>query len=349
MSLSAVGTANIDWAKLSFSITDSSVHFRMTWRQDSGWGEGELVHEPYIRLHVMANVLHYGQSIFEGQKVFQCKDGKVRIFCDTKNWERMTNGAERMGLPTMSLEQWQKAVDTVVQANLGFVPPYGSGASMYLRPVLFGSGPQVALHTAEEVTFLIVCMPVGSYYKSGSLQPIEGVIMEDTDRAAPNGVGNVKAAGNYAADMVPAAKKKKLGFPIGLYLDPREGRYIEEFNTSNFVAISRDGRTYITPQSSSILPSVTNWCLEQLAKDEGLEVDRRRVDVEELETFSEVGAVGTAVVITAIKSLTRTSDNKVWEFTPPDVLQRLHDKVRGIQIGEEEDVHGWCREVVCEA
>eukprot|EP00927_Polykrikos_kofoidii_P039011 TRINITY_DN33451_c0_g1_i1.p1 TRINITY_DN33451_c0_g1~~TRINITY_DN33451_c0_g1_i1.p1 ORF type:complete len:350 (+),score=64.64 TRINITY_DN33451_c0_g1_i1:86-1135(+) len=348
MSLSKVGTAKLDWATLGFGVVDTHSHFKMVWK-DGEWDSGELVTEPYLKLHVMANALHYGQSIFEGQKVFHCKDGKVRAFCDRKNHERMCAGAERMSLPTMSWEQWQKAFDAVVRANLAYVPPYGSGASMYARPILFGSGPQVGLHPCEEVTFMIVVMPVGSYYsKGGSMKPIDCGIVEDFDRAAPRGVGSVKAAGNYAADMLPSAKVKKIGFPIGLYLDPKEGKYIEEFNSSNFIAISMDGKSYVTPKSNSILPSITNWCLEHLAVDMGLKVDRRPIDVEELSDMKEVGAAGTAVVITAVGSVTRPSDQKKWEFQQPDVLQKLLDQIKAIQLGEIEDTHGWLREIPCD-
>eukprot|EP00928_Gymnodinium_smaydae_P066651 TRINITY_DN49625_c0_g1_i1.p1 TRINITY_DN49625_c0_g1~~TRINITY_DN49625_c0_g1_i1.p1 ORF type:complete len:349 (-),score=78.31 TRINITY_DN49625_c0_g1_i1:56-1102(-) len=346
MSLADVGSANLDWGKLGFNVSDTNAHYKMVWK-DGVWSKGELVTEPYVKLHIMANAFHYGQAVFEGLKVFQSKDKKVRVFADRKNLERINRSAERLSLPTLSWEEWQHALDSAVMANLAFVPPFGSGASMYVRPVMFGSGPQVALHPCQEVTFLVVVMPVGSYYGTGALNPIDGVIMEDYDRAAPRGVGSAKAAGNYAADMLPAAKAKKQGFPIGLYLDPREGRYIEEFNSSNFVGISKDGKKYITPQSSSILASITNACLEELAADTGLLVERRPVALEELQDFAEVGAVGTAVVITALGSLTRISDGKKWEFKKPEVLQRLLDRVRAIQTGEAEDKFGWLREIPC--
>lgn len=295
-----------------------------------------------MRLHICANVLHYGQSLFEGQKVFHRKDGSVCIFNDKENWHRMANGCERLMLQPPPQELFHAAIDLCVQRNVEYVPPYGTGCSMYVRPLLFGSSPQIAVSPASEVRFLVIVTPVGAYYKAGTLQAIDGMVVTDFDRAAPRGVGAAKAAGNYAADMLPASQGKKAGFPIGLYLDPEQQKYVEEFNTSNFVAIVGD--TYVTPRSSSILPSITNKCLEVYAKDLGLKVERRPIDFKaEVGTFDEVGAVGTAVVVTPIASLTYGSEK--WSFKAPNVLQKLHEKVRKIQDGDEEDTHGFLRRI----
>mmetsp|Transcript_7338 Transcript_7338/g.11203 ORF Transcript_7338/g.11203 Transcript_7338/m.11203 type:complete len:190 (+) Transcript_7338:2-571(+) len=184
--------------------------------------------------------------------------------------------------------------------------------------------------------------PVGAYYKGGTLTPVPAMVVEEYDRAAPKGVGHCKVAGNYAADMKAAADGKRQGYTIGLYLDPKERRFVEEFNTSNFVAIS--GNKYLTPDSASVLPSVTNKCLAELARDLGLEVERRPIDfLAEVESFDEVGAVGTAVVVTPIKSIAYAG--KTWEFKAPTTLQKLHDKMRRLQNGEEEDTHGFLREI----
>ncbi|CAL1140848.1 unnamed protein product [Cladocopium goreaui] len=334
-----VGGAALDWGKLVFGTrVDTHCYIKHVWK-DGAWDEGEMVEEPYVKMHVLANVFHYGQAIFEGQKVFHCKDGKVRIFNDKMNHIRMSRGAERMGMPTMSLEMFQSALTRVTLANLDFVPPYGSGASLYLRPFMVGSGPQLGLGASSEFTFIVVVAPVGPYYGSA----VPAIVVEDYDRAAPNGVGQVKCAGNYAADIVPAARAKKQGFPVCLYLDAKEHRYVEEFSTSNFVAITKSG-VYLTPDSVSVLDSVTNASLEKLAVDMGLKVERRKIDFDaEVDSFKEVGAVGTGVVITVIESITR--DSKVYKFEQSEVLQNMYNKLRAIQTGDEADVHGWMRDI----
>lgn len=337
-----VGGAKLDWAELGFQMQTVHCHVKYEWKNGE-WNQGELVEDPYMKMHVMANVFHYGQALFEGQKAFHCKDGKVRIFNDCANFERMRKGCIRLGMPEMPQAMFHAALDRAVSANLEFVPPYGSNGAMYLRPFMVGSGPQLGLGPSSEFIFVVVAAPVGSYYKTKGLTPIPCMIMEDYDRAAPLGVGSVKCAGNYAADIVPAKKSKDIGFPIGLYLDAKHHKYVEEFNTSNFVAITKSN-TYITPDSCSVLGSITNLCLEVLAKDHGLTVERRKIDFDaEVETLKEVGAVGTAVIITPIESITR--GDKKYTFGAPDVLQQLHDKVRAVQVGNEPDIHGWLREV----
>jgi len=286
--------------------------------------------------------LHYGQSVFEGQKVFHCKDGKVRIFNDKENHARLSSGCERLMLPQMRLELFQEAIDIVVRENIEYVPPYGSGCSMYVRPVLFGSSDQIALHPATEAQFLVMAAPVSGYFKGGGLSSVPAFIVEDFDRAAPKGVGGCKVAGNYAADMKAAHDGKEKGYPIGLYLDAQHRRYVEEFNSSNFVAIV--GKRYVTPTSASILPSVTNKCLAQLAEDIGLTVERRPIDfLAEVCTFDEVGAVGTAVVVTPVRSITK--GDKTWNFKEPETLTRLYDLFKRIQVGDEEDKRAWLREI----
>jgi len=217
-----------------------------------------------------------------------------------------------------------------------------------LRPVLFGSGARIGLQPADEYTFIIMVIPVGDYYKGG-LKPVDGIIITDFDRAAPRGVGNVKVAGNYAADMLPNMRSKKLGFPIGLYLDAATQTTVEEFSTSNFVGIDTVNKKYVTPESSSVLPSITNKSLMTLAAEEGLTVEARPIPIEEMETFDEVLACGTAVVITPIGSVTMMADEKreakKYTFGNSDevgpMTRRLYDRVRAIQFGEEEDKHGW--------
>ncbi|CAK0804993.1 unnamed protein product [Prorocentrum cordatum] len=341
-----VGGAGLDWGGLFFSQHDTYCFVKYTWK-DGEWDKGELQSDFHMKLHVMANVLHYGQAVFEGQKIFHCKDGKVVVFNDKANYDRLMRGCSRLGMPAMPQAMFHEAIDRAVIANLDFVPPYGSNGALYARPVFFGSGPQLGLGPSNEFTFAVVVAPVGSYYKTAGLTPIPCKVIDEYDRAAPAGVGAIKCAGNYAADIVPSKEAKAAGFPIGLYLDAKEHKYIEEFNTSNFVAITADGK-YLTPDSHSVLGSVTNMCLEQLAKDIGLTVERRRIDFDaEVSTFKEVGAVGTAVIITPIATITR--GEKVHTFGAPETLQKLHDLVRAVQVKDVEDKHGWLREIAVPA
>lgn len=247
-------------------------------------------------------------------------------------------------MPVVPLELWQAAIDEVVRRNAAYVPPYGSGGALYARPLIFGSGARLGLGPSPEYTFCVMVNPVGSYYRTGTMQSLDALVNDEYDRAAPLGCGDCKAAGNYAADLESMHVAKNRGFPISLYLDAQERRYVEEFNTSNFVAITRDGR-YVTPHAPrSVLSSNTNKVLRQLAADLGLVVEQRPIDFEaEVESFAEVGAVGTAVVVTPIRSLTRGGQS--WRFGEPRVLQQLHDRVRAVQQGEEEDRHAWLREV----
>ena len=251
-------------------------------------------------------------------------------------------------MPVLPHDIFLEAVNEVVRDNIEYVPPYGSDGALYLRPLLFGSGPRIGLQPADEYTFILMVMPVGDYYKGGLASPVDGLIIEDFDRAAPRGVGNVKVAGNYAADMLPNMLSKKKGFPIGLYLDAKTHTLVEEFSTSNFVGIDRKNKKYVTPVSPSVLPSITNKSLMKIAEEEGLIVEERDIPIVELEKFDEVLAVGTAVVVTPVGSLTRFDENgekKRYVFGESDDIgattKRLYDRVRAIQNGEEEDKYSW--------
>eukprot|EP00927_Polykrikos_kofoidii_P058953 TRINITY_DN5388_c0_g3_i1.p1 TRINITY_DN5388_c0_g3~~TRINITY_DN5388_c0_g3_i1.p1 ORF type:complete len:414 (+),score=61.49 TRINITY_DN5388_c0_g3_i1:53-1294(+) len=340
----SVGTANLNWAELGFDYVPTNGHVRYVYK-DRQWDAGTFERDPYISVHILANVFHYGQALFEGFKVYNTKDGGVASFLDGASFSRMEYGCQRFQIKSPSKEMWEGAIDEVVQANLSFVPPYGTGGALYMRPFIFGSGPRLGLGPAKEYTFAVFANPVGSYYKQGSdVKPIDALVNDDYDRAAPQGCGDVKAAGNYAADLESMVVSKKKGFFVSLYLDAAERKYIEEFNTSNFVAITKDGR-YITPLAPrSVLKSNTNAALKQIAIDMGLQVEERRIDFEaEVDTFAEVGAVGTAVVVTPIGSLTR--GDRVWRFQPPTVLKELRDRVQAIQYGEAPDTHGWLRPI----
>lgn len=334
----------IDWSSLGFKYMDTNSHIRYVWRNGS-WDKGTLVRESSIKLSIAASALHYGQAAFEGMKVFRCKDGKVRAFRPGANAERLIRTARRVCMPPVPQELFMEALKRVVNDNIGFVPPYGSGGSLYVRPLLIGSGAQIGVAPADEYTFLIMVMPVGPYYKGG-LKPVRAIILDDWDRAAPHGMGDVKVAGNYAASLYAHEEAKKNGFPVELYLDAKEHRYVEEFATSNFIGIKPDG-TYVTPDSPSVLPSVTNNSLKQIAVDMGMPVETRKIPYEELSGFAEIGACGTAVVVTPVSEIVRAGN--VIKVPTGDacgpVLERMYKAVQAIQYGEAEDTHNWCVEL----
>jgi branched-chain amino acid aminotransferase len=340
----SVNQVDLDWESLGFAYIDTGCHIRYTWK-DGAWDEGRFCSDPYMPMHIAATALHYGQAAFEGLKAFSCQDGSVRVFRPEKNAERMASTARRVLMPEVPTDLFLDAVHRVVARNLAYVPPYGTGGSLYIRPLLIGSGPQIGVHPSQEYTFLILVLPVGDYYKGG-LQPVSAVVIDGYDRAAPQGVGSSKVAGNYAASLEPAKAARALGYPINLYLDARENRYIDEFGTSNFIGITADN-CYVTPKSSSILPSITNRTLMALAEEAGMRVEERPVAWEELASFTEIGACGTAVVITPVNHIVR-GDQEIRvgpaEGCGPQ-LQALYNRVRAIQVGEEPDIHGWCIDV----
>jgi len=339
-----VGAANLDWGSLGFEYLPTAGHWKQVWK-DGEWDHGTFVKDPYLTVHILGNVFHYGQALFEGFKGFHTQDGSVSTFFDLGCYERMMHGCRRFRMPVVPKKLWTEAIDEVVRRNVAYVPPYGSNGALYVRPFIFGSGPRLGLGPSPEYTFIVFCNPVGSYYRTGQMQALDALVNDEYDRAAPLGCGDCKAAGNYAADLESMYKAKHAGFPISLYLDARERRYVEEFNTSNFVAITKDGK-YITPHAPrSVLDSNTNKVLRQIAADMGMTVEVRPIDFEaEVDNFAEVGAVGTAVVVTPIRSFTRGSQKwTLGEDTP--VLKKLYERVRALQNGEFPDTHGWLRKV----
>jgi len=302
------------------------------------------VEEPYLRLHIAATCVHYGQAAFEGLKAFRCKDGKVRMFRPVENARRMAVTARRTCMAEVPEALFMEAVSRVVRANEAYVPPYGTGGSLYIRPLLIGSGAQIGVAPGDEYTFIVMVIPVGPYYKGG-LKPVRALVYDAYDRAAPLGVGHVKVGGNYGAGLYAHELAKKSGYPVELYLDAKEHRFIEEFATSNFIAITGDGR-FVTPESPSILPSVTNKTLMQIARDMGMPVEVRPVPWEEVASFAEIGACGTAVVVTPVCEI-RRGDTVIRvgsETACGPVLQKLYEAVQGVQYGELPDTHGWCVE-----
>lgn len=331
----------IDWSTLGFSYYQTDSHIHYVWR-DGKWDAGTLETDPHINLHVAATSLHYGQAAFEGMKAFGCKDGAVRLFRPEMNARRLNASARRLRMAEVPEAMFLDACRRVIDANRDFVPPYGSGGSMYVRPLLIGGGAQIGVAPSNEYHFLVMVMPVGAYYKGG-FKPVRALVLDDYDRAAPMGTGSVKAGGNYGAAMEPHMVAHDRGFPVELYLDAREHAYIEEFGTSNFVGITKDGR-YVTPKSPSILPSITNDSLQQIARDLGIPVEVRPVPFEEIGEMAEVAACGTAVVITPVNEVVR--GGKSYKTGPATgcgpTLERLYRHLVGIQHGDLPDTHGWC-------
>lgn len=330
---------NIDWENLKFEYMPAKSNIRFTC-ENGEWGEGQLTEDLHLDLHIAATCIHYGQACFEGLKAHSCKDGKVRIFRPDENAKRLSDTSEYILGPAIPEELFVDGVKKVTRDNLEYVPPYGTGGSLYIRPVLIGTTPRIGISPSDTYKLIIMVMPVGSYYKEG-ITPVDTLIMDNFDRAAPLGTGNVKVAGNYAAGMTPAKYAKDRGFPINLFLDAKTHTLVDEFGTSNFVGITKDGK-YVTPKSASILPSITNKSLMQLAQDMGITVERRDISIDELPELAEVGACGTAVVITPIKKIVHGDKNYTFgNGTCGPTLQKLYDALNAIHRGETEDVHGW--------
>ena len=293
-------TKALDWKNLGFQYLPTHGQIQSDF-SDGKWGPLQVKKDAYIPMHVAANCLHYGQACFEGLKAFTTRAGKIVIFRPDRNAERMQQSADRLMMEAPSTELFVEACRQAVQLNREFVPPYGTGASMYLRPLLIGTEPTVGVKPSSTFSFIVLVTPVGPYYKDG-FQPVEALVMDDYDRAAPKGTGRAKMAGNYAASLKPGHEAKQKGFPIVLYTDPKENKYVDEFGSSNFMGITHSGE-YKTPDSSSVLQSITNDSLQILAKEMGLKVIKEPILLSSLDQFKEVGACGTAVVITPISAI----------------------------------------------
>jgi len=275
-------------------------------------------------------------------KAFRGADNKIRIFRMDENAKRMQDSSMGTMMAVLPVEKFEEAVVKAVKLNERFVPPYESGAALYIRPFLFGTGAQVGVKPSNEYMFILFVTPVGPYFKGG-FQTTPFVIMREFDRSAPLGMGKYKVGGNYAASLVAGAKAHELGYSNVFYLDAIEKKYIDECGAANFFGIKNN--TYITPRSSSILPSITNKSLMVLAEDMGMKVERRQIPVEELATFEEAGACGTAAVISPIERIDDYDEKISYVFTkdgkPGPISEKLYKKLRGIQYGDEPDTHDW--------
>lgn len=333
---------NIDWSSLPFGYVKTDYNVRCTFKNGE-WGEIVVTDSEEITMHMAATCLHYGQEAFEGLKAFRGKDGKIRVFRTEENGKRLQDSARGIMMAPIPLDLFKKMVLMAVKLNERFVPPYGSGASLYIRPFEIGTSARVGVKPADEYTFIILVTPVGPYFKNG-FKPTNFAIMREYDRVAPKGTGRIKVGGNYAASLVAGEKAHDLGFSGVLYLDSKEKKYLDECGAANFFAIKDN--TYITPYSESILPSITNKSLTQIAEDLGMKVERRPIEVEELATFEEAGACGTAAVCTPIGEIVDLDNDIKYTLAkdgnPGEMTTKLYNHLRGIQDGEIEDIHGWC-------
>jgi len=331
----------IDWGSLGFGYMKTDYNIRCTYK-DGAWGELEVSDSEMVTMHMAATCIHYGQEAFEGLKAFRGKDEKIRVFRMNENAKRMQESSIGTLMAILPIEKFEAAVVKAVQLNKRFVPPYESGAALYIRPFLFGTSAQVGVNPANEYMFILFVTPVGPYFKGG-FQTTPFVIMREFDRSAPLGMGKYKVGGNYAASLVAGAKAHELGYSNVFYLDAVEKKYIDECGAANFFGIKDN--TYITPKSSSILPSITNKSLMVLAEEMGMKVERRQIPVEELATFEEAGACGTAAVISPISRIDDYDKKISYVFSqdgkPGVISEKLYKKLRAIQYGDEPDTHNW--------
>ena len=332
---------NMDWSNLPFGYHKTDYNVRCHYK-DGKWGKIETSSSEYLNIHMAATALHYGQQAFEGMKAYRGPDGKIRVFRWEENWKRMERSAHGILMEPVPKEVFKEAVFTAVKKNEQWVPPHGTGAALYIRPLLFGSGAEIGVKAASEYTFVVFTTPVGPYFKEG-FNPIKIAIVRDTDRTAPQGTGMYKVGGNYAASLQGVKRTKEAGYAQPLYLDAKEKKYIDEIGAANFFGIKDN--TYITPKSNSILPSITNKSIMEMAPDMGLKVENRPVPVEELETFEEVGACGTAAIIAPIGEIADLEENKKFTYCPDGkpgpISTKIYERLLGIQFGDEEDPYGW--------
>ena len=330
----------LDWKNLGFSYIKTDYRFIAHWK-DGKWDNGELTTDSTLHIHEGSTALHYGQQCFEGLKAYRCKDGSINLFRPDQNAKRMQNTCDRLLMPQVPTELFIRACKEVVKANEKWLAPYGSGATLYLRPFVIGVGENIGVRPAPEYIFSVFCCPVGAYFKGG-MKP-SNFLVTDYDRAAPHGTGGVKVGGNYAASLLPHELAAERKFADAIYLDPKTHTKIEEVGAANFFGITRDNK-FITPLSPSILPSITKYSLLYLAKERlDMETIEGDVYINELDQFAEAGACGTAAVISPIGGIQYGDDFHVFysETDVGPITKRLYEELTGIQFGDVEAPEGW--------
>ena len=337
---------NIDWGNLGFSYMPTDKRYVANYK-NGAWDEGTLSDDPMITMSECACVLQYAQTCFEGIKAYTTEDGRIVTFRPDLNAKRMADSARRLQMPVFPEERFIEAVVETVKANAAYVPPYGSGATLYIRPFMFGIDSIIGVKPATEYQFRVFTTPVGPYFKGGA-KPIT-IRVSDVDRAAPHGTGDIKAGLNYAMSLYNIVDAHKQGFDENLYLDPGTRTYVEETGGANFMFITKDGK-FVTPKSNSILPSVTRRSLMVVAKDYlGMEVEERPVRKDELKDFAECGLCGTAAVISPVGRIVDHGEEICLPSGMEDmgpVTKKLYDTLTGIQMGRIQAPEGWIKEIM---
>ncbi|MCD8250126.1 MAG: branched-chain amino acid aminotransferase [Lachnospiraceae bacterium] len=337
---------NIDWGNLGFAYMQTDKRY-VSWYRNGAWDEGALIDDPNITMSECACVLQYAQTVFEGIKAYTTEDGRIVTFRPDLNAKRMADSARRLEMPVFPEDRFVEAVVETVKANAAYVPPYGSGATLYIRPFMFGYDSIIGVKPANEYQFRILTTPVGPYFKGGA-KPIT-IRVSDVDRAAPHGTGDIKAGLNYAMSLHNIVDAHNKGFDENMYLDPGTRTYVEETGGANFLFVTKDNKV-VTPQSNSILPSVTRRSLMVVAeKYLGLEVEQRPVRLDEVKDFAECGLCGTAAVISPVGKIV-DHDREIClpsgmeEMGP--ITKKLYDTLTGIQMGRIEAPEGWIKEIL---
>ena len=338
----------IDWSKLGFHYTEPDYIVRSAYHEGV-WEEPYATKDKFLHLHVSATCLQYGQEAFEGLKAFRGVDGKIRIFRWRENAKRMARSAEGLYMAPVPEEIFGKAIHLALEKNMDFVPPYGTGATLYFRPLLIGTTPRLGVGPGRDFEFIVIPSPIGPYYP-GKFHCTTFVVNRHVDRAAPFGTGTFKVGGNYASSFRATEPAHAQGMDC-LFLDAKYHRYIDECSAANFIGIKKLSAVscqpseieYLTPRSSAILPSITNDSLMTLARDKGYKVTRRHIPLEELEQMSEAAACGTACVISPIDKVIDPEKNKIYSFgaEPGPILTDLYRSLKDIQYGRAEDKYGW--------
>ena len=337
---------DIKWSEIGFGYMRTDYRFQAEWNEGK-WSEGGLITDDKITISECAGVLQYAQTCFEGLKAYTWKDGSIVTFRPDLNAERLQRSARRLMMPEVPTEMFMRALDETIKANAAWVPPYGTGATLYVRPFLFGSGPVIGVAPAPSYIFHMLVTPVGPYFKGG-IKPIV-ICVSDYDRAAPHGTGDIKAGLNYAMSLYPGQLAHSRGYAENMFLDAATRTNVEETGGANFLFVTKDGKL-VTPKSSTILPSITRRSLVHVAKEYlGLEVEERVVPFDEVKDFVEIGVCGTAAVISPVGEI----DNGEEKIMVPSgmeamgpVLTKLRETLVGIQMGDVKAPEGWIRKIL---
>ena len=334
-------SVNLDWENLGFSYMKLPYRY-LAYYKNGQWEKGELTEDATLHMSESSPCLHYGQQAFEGMKAYRTKDGSVQLFRPDQNAKRLQRTSDRLLMPQVPTDMFVDAVKQVVRANEEYVPPYGTGGTLYIRPLLLGVGDIIGVKPADEYIFTVFAMPVGNYFKGG-LIPTNFIVSDKYDRAAPYGTGAAKVGGNYAASLLPGQMAHERKFSDVIYLDPATHTKIEEVGSANFFGITKDNE-FVTPYSPSILPPITKYSLLYLAEHRlGLKAIEGGVPIDDLDRFAEAGASGTAAVISPIGGIQHGDDFHVFysETEVGPVTRKLYNELTGIQFGDVEAPEGW--------